>query len=179
MDRKTFPLGLRVEVVEDKSTYHTFRVSACVIQGESLYHQGGSLFGNDWEKPECAFEHLTFSLVSFSDSHAPSVHFTMDYRDCGYIGPSEVYAMAKTLKRLERGMEKISLTEGCPKSFGQYLNRVARLIGATYMLTPRNAVSRERSGEQYHSYSIGSAVDNVDVLTLEWFRSLKPETVNG
>jgi len=91
------------------------------------------------------------------DKHAgdsPSYAWCVEYRDIFSVDMPRAQSMAKTLAAIERRMSKMYDLEGSPKSYGQFVNRVARAIGA--------AGIQERGREGMMTWTLGESVYPVD-----------------
>lgn len=95
-------------------------------------------------KPEGVQDFRVTGLMKRDDGGRP---WSMGY---AYEEPREVHlgraeAMVATLRRVHRGMEILRDRDGYPDSFGVYVARVAKLIGATRIIVAKN-VKMESGG---------------------------------
>jgi hypothetical protein len=66
--------------------------------------------------------------------HEPLYGWSYEYHNVYSINNDKVHRMAKTLKTIEKRMDKLRDTQGRPKTFGQFVAHVAKAIGATMLV---------------------------------------------
>jgi hypothetical protein len=170
-------LALYVWTEENRSSgYHCFYVRAVVrirpegkreYDGIGEYAMDGS--GGAY------YPGLVFQNMTFSDARAIENSGEMFYRQPYKVDLRDATRMAQTLKAVSARLDKFNEIEGRPATFGAYLNRVARAIGATWILIDEpadNVDIARRAGERHSSYTPGDAVIQIDHLTYRWKRSV-------
>lgn len=55
--------------------------------------------------------------------------WSVEYRDVFTVNAERAEVMAKTLRKVNRGLEKLEREQGYPANFAQYLARVAKILG--------------------------------------------------
>lgn len=94
----------------------------------------------------------------------------LDYHDCHSVELRKAKRMVKTLERVERGLAKFSETRGYCRSYGEYLGRLAEVlgcIGMAFMQTPKR---RNMSGQDYRWMTVGDGVNEANNLIYQWQR---------
>ena len=79
------------------------------------------------------------------------------------------------LKPIDRKLRKMYETEGNAASFGAWVNRIARAIGAESIII-WDDTRKEKTGQGWRTYSIGNAVSQIDydvAALIEWANELK------
>lgn len=89
-----------------------------------------------------------------------------EYRDVHSVDLRTAEAMVKTLRKLERGMEKLSESEGYVKAddFATYLLRAARVLGIKAFYVRNNRQQRAMSGEAYRKVAASGVQYYVDTI---------------
>lgn len=75
------------------------------------------------------------------------------------------------LTPIQRKLDKMYETEGQAASFGAWVNRIARAIGAKTIFVQNDEKARIASGNTYRAYTLGDSVYAVDRVTtgiVEW-----------
>jgi len=174
--KKKDTLVLRVIAREDKSYYHTFKVDVDILTLE----ENSRTYGDDFttksqsypENMAQYYQFLQLYCITFHDSLEPSNNAELAYSQPYKVDMREAERMYKTLARIDRALDKIRETEGWAQSFGQTVNRLARVLGAKYVLVMRSREAIERTGEKYQWLSLGDAVFHIDYLTRDWMQKL-------
>lgn len=174
---------IRITAKEDKggsfSSYHTFHVYAQIFtRNPAKPYSADSICGtNDYpENPAHFYNGLTVEVCTFADSRdGASINTETYYQEPYRVNSTRANQMHKTLTRIDKAMTKLQNAEGWAQSYGQTINRLARIIGATYIMTPNSPQSVDVTGEKYRWNSIGDAVGQIDNLTWQWLRGLEKE----
>ena len=87
------------------------------------------------------------------------------YRDTN-VNVRDGEAMMKVLRSIQRKMEKMESVEGSAKSFGQYVNRVARALGIKRVYLRKNG-----NGHGVSAWTVAEIVWRIDSVTEEYQRT--------
>lgn len=166
---------LRITTEENKQSfnYHTFHVKVEILATTGLYPRTFAGTERYPENPAHFYDRLTIDLCTFADRDEASLNFVTYYDQPFHVDSSLANKHAKTFARLERGLAKIRDAEGECKSFGQHCNRIARIIGATWIAVRNDSEQTARTGDEYAWRTIGDGVSSIDNLTWSWFRRLE------
>ena len=96
--------------------------------------------------------------------------WTVAYDDGRHMTLYECQKAVKALAPIERKLQRYTDLEGAPQSFGQWINRVARAVGAEFIIL-RDAYRPRRNGT-LRVYSIGDAVREIDQSATELIERL-------
>lgn len=101
-------------------------------------------------------------INSQADDHSDSIYgFELAYDAYQSITMYDAQNAIATLKPILRKMEKMYAEEGSPATFGVFINRVARAVGAVKVITFDDA--RKRNSENgWRACSLGESVYVVD-----------------
>lgn len=105
-------------------------------------------------------------VYGFGVSYADQYH-TLDLR--------RVRRMAKTLERIERGLGLLQERRGYVHTYGEYVGRVAEVLGCAGLVVERSARSREVSGLRYDWLGTGDGINAVNRLIWAWVEAGKPQ----
>lgn len=85
------------------------------------------------------------------------------------VGLERAEAMVKTLKTIRAGLDKAAKRDGLPASFGQYVLRIVRALGAAGILI-ENEEARHYGRTEYRERTDGEVVNTVDfqVQSAKW-----------
>jgi hypothetical protein len=112
------------------------------------------------------FDSLTIISQGNNDDNPRHLYgWDLRYRDVGYVDRQRADSMSKTLGTLARKLDQYNRDFGRPATFGAYLARVARAIGAKTFVFPN---AGPRYHEEYRRVEIGSGVWMVDQLVQQW-----------
>jgi len=104
--------------------------------------------------------------------------FDVDYRDVYSVDLRKARRMAKTLDKLDKGLAKMTEARGYVRSYGEYIGRVAEVIGAAGIGFDRQN-KLPRNGQRFDWMSIGDGVNRANHLIYLWQQDGKPEAVTG
>ena len=165
MTEKKTKLAVQVEFKEDTS-YHTNLRTTCKVL---VWYEDR----RDWGYPhsysdERGYNGLEMYNITFHDNPRPDANVTIAYRELYSVELNDAEKMVKTLRTLHSKREKMTETEGYTTTFGQAVNRFARMIGASCVLIERTKDSQEQTGERFAEFQPGSAVSAVDRRIGDW-----------
>jgi len=175
-EKKKDTIVLRVIAREDKSYYHTFKLDVDILTLE----ENSRMYGDDFttksqsypENMAQYYQYLQLSCMTFHDNVEPSNNADLAYSQPYKVDMREAERMYKTLSRIDRAFDKIRESEGWAQSFGQSVNRLARVLGAKHILVRRSPEAEARAGDKYQWLNLSDAVTHIDWLTREWMEKL-------
>jgi hypothetical protein len=91
-----------------------------------------------------------------------------EYRDHYKGDLRSLKRMVKTLEKIERGMNKLTETRGYQRSYGEYLGRVAEVLGCKGFAFKRSDKHAARSGYQWRWTTIGDGVNEANNAVWQW-----------
>jgi hypothetical protein len=164
------PLGIIIS--PDSSDTRFFH-----IRGNIIYWQDGKIRNpSDYDNIN-GFPLLNnLEINSQGDQEDRSRMYAWDvrYRNIFAVDVTMANKMVKTLTKLNRGLQRIDTKRGSPSSFGDYVGRVAEVIGATKILhrVPGQRTSSwpSYSEVQFTAMDIGNGVDYVNHMVQMWQR---------
>src|SRR5262249_31528835 len=92
----------------------------------------------------------------------------IDYRGVFSIDATKAKIMTKTLERIERCLEKLRLSRGYVQSYGEYVGRIAEIIGAEGIVVHQKQPFERNRPEQYHWDNIGNGVNLINRVIWRW-----------
>ena len=134
-------------------------------------HLRGFVSHLDESKPN-GFESQSYSdseicelrISSQGDDHSDKLYgWEIGYRAHDAVCLGDAEKVIKLLKPLYRKLGKMNEVEGYPQSFGTWINRVARAIGATKVFT-WSEERKQQTGYGWASSSLCDAVSRIDVM---------------
>lgn len=109
--------------------------------------------------------------------------FDVRYRNVSFIEARDAQRMHQTLTRLNNGMSKLYAKRGMVQSFGEYVGRVAEVLGIETIVfdyTPEGSHSWSHDERDYRHRSIGDGVNEVNHKVWQWQEKHKaPEQANA
>jgi len=84
------------------------------------------------------------------------------YTDAWRINLAKAEAMVKVLKAIDTHLNKATQRDGQPASFGQYILRICRALGAAGILIEDEDSRRHGQRTSYWTRTDGSVVDHID-----------------
>ena len=101
--------------------------------------------------------------------------FSVEYRDVWSIDREKAERMHRTLDRLHKGLEKLYEARGYVRTYGEYVGRVAEVLGCAGIGIERDARrSRYESGRTCEWMSVGDGVDRVNGRVQHWVNEATP-----
>lgn len=169
---------LRVSETREGEYFH-LRASVCVQQLESSHWQA---YGPD----DCYGDGLLWSGLRVScqgdarsqlralgaGEQGPVYGWDTEYRDVFSVDLRKVRRMQRTLEKVERGLSKLREKRGSARSYGEYLGRVAEVLGCAGMAFDRSERGQRVSGERWDWMSIGDGVNRADHRVYLWQQEL-------
>lgn len=172
-DEKKPQYALRVHggecPISYNNSYHTYEIQVDIMQIDGREIKGTSSYPDN---PAHFYPGLVMGNTTFAGSEptpSDSLYYDRQYR----VKQHDAERMYKTLSRIAKAQDRIRETEGWPQTFGQVVNRFARIVGAKTILVENNEQHRDVTGERYTWSSPGRAVSQIDDLTAAWVRALK------
>lgn len=100
--------------------------------------QGEALSAEDWPRlrglgygDDAAFDGLTVSAAAADDMGPGTYGWATEYKEARYVKLDQAERMVKVLRKVERGLAKLTERYGYPEFFTAYLLRVADVLGIT------------------------------------------------
>jgi len=106
----------------------------------------------------------------------PVYGFAVEYRECYRLDLRTVKRMAKTLERIDKGLEKLSEARGYVRSYGEYAGRVAETLGCAGIVMERAQTAARMTGERYEWLSVGEGVNRINHRVYLWQREGQADT---
>lgn len=99
-----------------------------------------------------------------------------EYYEASYIDLPRVRAMAKTLETIDRGMKRMAKEWGDPSTYGQYVLRVAKAIGAKELIfQSKRCKGRSYDEMDLHRRDLAEGASHIDWWVREWQAETKEE----
>lgn len=125
------------------------RVELAYLNEDNEYrsYDGGNAYAGDWN--------LEYGDLRIEASHDPSLTLNqtygwrVEYRDVFAVNIARAEAMARTLRKIERGLAKLDAKWGTPDTFAAYVIRVASVLKVTSFGHEQTAEARAMTGERY------------------------------
>lgn len=95
----------------------------------------------------------------------PLYGFHIEYRDMYRVDATQAHRMAKTLDKIDKGMAKLYAYRGRTKSFGEYVGRVAEVLGCEGIVFDQQ---QDYTSARYVWHSVGDGVNHIDYVVREW-----------
>jgi hypothetical protein len=136
--------------------------------------------GSDWEIPRAWHDDAGWAdgvhLRAQTDSLRLRSGTTPEHAMYGYqpewkgsdSGISELERGVKALRKIVKGIDALQASDGPPQSFGQYLLRFAKSLGASRMVI-------QARNKSWHTYKLADGVYAVDSRIREWHASVNPK----
>lgn len=80
---------------------------------------------------------------------------------------NEAVKCVKTLSRIEKGLNRLTEKRGYAKSFGEYVARVAEVLGAKVVVFPKER-RRSYDADDHRYRSLGDARSHIEHLEEQW-----------
>jgi hypothetical protein len=103
----------------------------------------------------------------------PVYGFSCEYRDEHSVDLRKAKRMLRTLDKVERGLAKLVETRGYVKSYGEYIGRVAEVVGCAGMGFERRETAY--NGNRWDWMSVGDGVNRVNHAIYLWCEEVKPK----
>ncbi len=93
---------------------------------------------------------------------------SVQYRDVYSVNLGTAEDMVTTLRRIDKGLDKIREAEGWATDWTTYVGRVARILGVKRLIVESSPRQREISGCEYRVMPIGEGLDHIRHDIAEW-----------
>lgn len=103
--------------------------------------------------------------------------FDVRYRNVSFVDTAAAKRMAQTLTRIDRGLEKLQAKRGYTTNFGEYVGRVAEVLGVESIIVDRTSPDNRGwsyDEGQYQFLTIGEGVNYINGMVREWQRKNTP-----
>ncbi len=160
---------------------YTFHASMKTIVTIEVWRGGGMAGQCDWygitssygQSPIAGYEDLHFENFTFEDSE-PNNGFQATLAYHNYRAElHDCERQVKTLRAIHKASQKITDREGYAKTFGQYVNRMARIVGAEVVRVEKTEKAWKTTGERYSECTLGDAVGWIDSRVNSWLQERK------
>jgi hypothetical protein len=94
--------------------------------------------------------------------------FGVVYADVHTVELRKVRRMAKTLEKIERGLDKLQQSRGYVRSYGEYLGRVAEVLGCGGFCIEREKEVQARIGQRWNWLTVGEGVNAANHRIYLW-----------
>ena len=128
---------------------------------------------------------VTAAMVSQGSLADGPYGMEFEYRQPYTVDASRCRMMAKTFDRVERGTKRLEAQMGYPKTFGQFVGRVAMALGIERGVWKLDAGTGPRSygtrwdDSDYRFGTLGALVDYIDSRVAAWQREHAPKPEEG
>jgi hypothetical protein len=138
-----------------------FRVRPVTMRGSSIRNM--STYDEPGEGGP-KLDSLTVEAFGYTagDGSRDANQWTTYYREVQYVTRVKAEGMARTLRTIERGLEKADFTHGYAQDFGEYVARVAHALGITTLVIRVDA--NRASSYDDMSFTFNSMGAGVDVI---------------
>lgn len=105
-------------------------------------------YGSSWSHDHPSLYFPNLRIVSQIDGKGESESYAwgIEYRDIYSLNRWEANKMSATLNLIDRRLDKLNTKEGRPQSFGQYVNRAMRVLGAKSVYYTTSAAQENHPG---------------------------------
>ena len=176
MTEKKTKLAVQVEFKEDTSYHTNLRTSCKVLVWYDDRREWGYPHSYSDER---GYDGLEMYNVTFHDGSQPDPNATIAYRELYSVELNDAERMVKTLRTLRSKRARMTEAEGYPTTFGQVVNRFARMIGASCVLIERTKDGQEQTGERFAEFQPGNAVSAVDRRINDWLAAQQKAEMTG
>lgn len=115
---------------------------------------------------------------STTDSLEGPYGWRVEYRSVYTADLREVERMVKALRKVERGLERIRDNEGDAESFGQYVNRVARVLKVAGLIVRLDGDSMQFSDNEWRVRNgIGHIASAINDIARKLDKDLNPDAI--
>jgi hypothetical protein len=173
VDSKGNAIYLRIEEIRDHGYYHLY-ARVCTQQYENSAWQPYGVDddysdGLKWSGLRVSCQGDEQSQTRAGRGESGSVYgFSTEYHDCWKLDLRTVRRMAKTLETIDRKMDKLQEARGYVASYGEYLGRVAEVLGCAGFCFTRDARSADISGQKYEFTTVGDGVNRANHRIYLW-----------
>jgi hypothetical protein len=106
------------------------------------------------------------------DAERHAYGFEVGYRNMYHVDTRLAVKMAKTLTTIDKRLSKLNDTRGYIRSFGEYVGRVAEVIGASAIVRrPKGQETYSLHSDGYYQrFNLGDGVVMIDGVVRAWIR---------
>jgi len=152
---------------DSNSFYTTFS-----LQPVYLTDQGDTRYFGSWDGPKgLGLTNLVISASLSCRRHKEDfLNWETKFENPWEVGLERAEAMVKTLKAIRAGLDRAAKRDGYPSSFGQYVLRVVRALGAAGILIQDEDTRRHEGRTTYWERTDGEVANTVDyqVQSAKW-----------
>lgn len=112
------------------------------------------------------------------DQSSPVYGFDVEYHDVHSVDRRKAERMHKTLTKLERTLDKLQETRGYPRTYGEYVGRIAEALGCTGIGAKHVNREDRYARERWDWRTIGDGVRHIDRLIEAWVDEARPAKVD-
>lgn len=149
MANKDLDIRMIVEVSASNYGDPYFHVTARPVKHVWDEHSKSWSFRSGFEYDEPRYGDLQVRAQGSLDEDAPSYGWNVEYHQPYRVTRGDAEEMAKVLRKIERGVEKMTADLGYAENIGQYIARVAKVLGITsFGMFPPKGEALWSSGER-------------------------------
>lgn len=170
-DNKKLPLGI---VIRTKRADEYFHVIGSFVDLTDDQVRGVRNYGEPING-FLRFENLLItSQGNDRDADRRLYGFEIRYQDVYAVSKGDVTEMAQTLNRFDAKLSKLRDARGYPTSFGEYVARIAEVVGAKTMLFER--APKLKYHDDYARTDIADGRNRIDQIVSEWNAEKESDT---
>jgi hypothetical protein len=110
----------------------------------------------------------------------PVYGFDCEYREEFSIGLRKARRMVKQLERIDRGLDKLREKRGYVGSWGEYVGRLAEVLGCKGIASQKTAEAEARCGYRWTWETIGEGVNTANRWVWTWRQQYtKPQGIEA
>lgn len=94
--------------------------------------------------------------------------YDVEYHDVYRVDLRKAHRMAKTLAKIEKGLYQLQEARGYVRSYGEYLGRVAEVLGCAGIGLERSKRSESITGQRWRWQSVGAGVNEANHRIWLW-----------
>jgi len=183
MDKTTYPtLALYVTEQTEHGYYHIY---ACPVVLHTE-RPGSIRNANDWTTVKGGWFLDNFHVYSQGNpedvtrlTNTRGAHlygFEASYRT-STVDLSRAEKMVKTLRKLEKALDKLNVARGYVTSYGEYVTRIAEVFGCEFLVFPTRPARGSWSYDdvETQTLTLGEGRRQIDHLEHTWRESLKKQ----
>lgn len=161
-----------VLVIERKREGEYGHITGRVAKAAPMDRSGWKHF----EYLECPLEHVRITSQCDQRADCAGMYgYEVEWAANSTIRLHEMREAIKVLAPIQKRMHDMYTAEGSHKSFGQWINRVARAIGAKAVFIRQSQQWADRHGQPWRHHDLGDAVSAVDREVETLLTELNPE----
>ena len=146
MSARDLDLAMVIEVFASQYGDDFFHVNGRVVK--RVWRDGEWMFDSGFQYDEPKYGSLRVSAQGNLDSEEPAYAWATEYHDLYRLTLVDAEPMVKVLRKVQRGLDKLTAEFGWPDSLGAYIARVGKILGAnSFGFYAPNGEPRWASGE--------------------------------